>query len=268
MQHENTELYARLTSDIGHLERLRAEGLIDIYHLEEASVILRRLLFSGPGDNVLGLTSRALDMEVLLESRDMKGLVKILKNGNIMYFDGLVLTIPILGGKARFSTGPHVIGNQRPTDAVDAAQNRARTNKVHLPIKSYLRQIVFFFEGTQISRETVIRYVCNKIGTVHFDRTRDKDYFTVLDRMRNCVLLSTTGDNPCIAFNRDYFSSPHGNFTFVKGKIDVVLLEVQEVVKAICDSGSVKKLRDKAEEAIAGSSVQGTANQGSHDRTG
>jgi len=100
--------------------------------------------------------------------------------------------------------GTMVMASGMKNYAMTAEEMKAEFEKMKptigksFPVKidQFLKQISFVVEGVTISRSTVIKYVCNKLGGTHYDSSRDygneeiEAQFVLLDKIRKQIALA------------------------------------------------------------------------------
>jgi len=159
------DLLQIVASDIRMLDREWNKQDIDDDNVRRASTSLRMLLV----EQRLIQAARSLDFEIrimapatdeLLIGADLSSM-KFFQAGGAKHREMNVMGVQLHDRalspreiKERYERQKHVATNQP------------------MNVSKFLGQVSFVLEGTRISRDEVIKYVANKIGGAHFDRSR------------------------------------------------------------------------------------------------
>ena len=202
---------------------------------------VRRLLLDGVLDAATGSRKMALTFRV----PDAIPLERAARNERLVMY--------VLGGVEAFGIfarhGALWVGPSAPFDV-------GAVSDVELNLKSFLRQPVAFCSGTTLTRHEVIKYVANKAGGVHFDRTADKvltdTKLTALGRLRRSVKMGVIDGMPTINMVPPGWEQDQSeHFRYEPEYIDAVYLEFLASLQFILDSEAVQNLRRAIEADLA-----------------
>lgn len=121
-----------------------------------------------------------------------------------------------------------------------------------IKIKDFLRQTVLIVRGTKITREQVIRYVANKSGIMHYDRTRGKHNDLALDRARS--LFWFTLDNKGEAgqhFDQRNMHRVVEQFAARPLRVDCVLIQNLVAAQLMVASADLQRFRQALDASLA-----------------
>lgn len=185
----------RLTAeDLSFLRREWEQDVSDA-SLRRSSPILRRLLVEGVllrAWRDLGLakqpTIRACSLEATVKNLALSN-IRFAQAGGATY-RGVTVT-PVI----EYSYLP-------PEQAVKAFQSDPEGPDRDFSLKAFSEGTCIVARGTSISRNTLIKYIANKLGGVHLDLSRDSNKeeerkFSLLDEVRVELI---TADKPAIYF--------------------------------------------------------------------
>ncbi|MGX4641725.1 hypothetical protein [Massilia sp. SYSU DXS3249] len=194
---------------------------------------VRRLLLDGVLPSAAG--SRRMPLTFLVP--DVKPIASAARNSHVVCF--------ILGGLKAFgvqiSRGVVSVGAQAPAMDFDASK------LIPLKLDSFLKQVVGFINGTEITRREVISYVANKAGGVHYDMTPSNSLpekkLKAMGQLRRSLRLGI--QNGGAIFNCDIsgLEDQSEQFRYEPEFLDAVFMEFLASIQFIVESPDVNNLK-------------------------
>jgi len=185
--HEIDQLEQQLYEDLGYLaEQLNSDGPLPLQNIRlAAATVCRKWLI----DRKLVQLFNAQGCALTLPALDTTSHVNIIESD----------------GDFNFYTAGGVSIDGRPINSIYAASGpRPKNGENRLPVPSFVdlsvskfmsRQCTFI-EGKWITNEDILRYVANKSGGIHFDRSRKKDVDHAIDRASAALWVGDLQPDP------------------------------------------------------------------------
>lgn len=121
-----------------------------------------------------------------------------------------------------------------------------------IKIKDFLRQTVLIVRGTKITREQVIRYVANKSGVTHYDRTRGKHNDLALDRARSLFWFTLNNKGEAGQhFDQTNLHRVVEQFAARPLKVDCVIIQNLITAQLMVASADLQRFRQALEASLA-----------------
>lgn len=177
---------------------------------------------------------------------DTKPLVRNASNGYVSFFSASYVVISGVGiGAFRIYDGPH----KKTDDGYDLEKC------VTLNLESMCKQIVMFGEGKFLTRADVLKYVANKAGGIHWDRTASgplpEDKMRAFEQIRKETRVSVKDGIPKILV-----VSPgepaRDEFRYAPDELDLVYVEFYALAYLIFNADSVQLLAQTIESHLVG----------------
>lgn len=129
-------------------------------------------------------------------------------------------------------------------------------SKIQLEFQQFLRQKVLFGDGIFITRADVIRYVANKAGAIHWDRSPESEgrslndeKMRAIESIRTSVKFSTRDGVLKVAIP-EVRDEARTEILYDPAYLDMVFIEFYGIAAVICDSPAVQELVSKIEEGL------------------
>jgi hypothetical protein len=234
------ELLQVTLDDLRYILGIGANEDPDPPELRRVSLVLRRLLLPGRGDDLLQRCAKHLNHKIIVPSRNYGTALDCLTQGKITFFQR--------GGASLWGVNYEgvVNGPAEETKGVDFHSSPV----CEIDLGAFRDEVVLGFYAKTISRTDVIEYMANKAGGGHFDVNRQAKH-ALLDQIREVLMLRRTPTGITIEIHRDRYFKPSDLFTLKRDKIDPASAEILATCCWLAKSPSLGKLRSRLEEELA-----------------
>jgi hypothetical protein len=115
----------------------------------------------------------------------------------------------------------------------------------------FLDDPVLCVMGRIVTRAEVIHYVANKMGGVHYDAKRDREFQHAIDRARSAVSFRLEGGQVVQEVNFDFLHDTVPAFEFLPSRLDCALIQILSTCTMLHQSPDVGALSVALVENVA-----------------
>jgi len=220
---ETYELAAQFVDDFNHLQKMLITPEQDAGDIRRNSVHLRKYIIEG---NLQQIASPRIGKIKLLIPNNKDYYSKTIEKDMDYFISGGASIFGVFAQKMFWSKGKSPnISNPEET--------------IEVNIDTFRKQKVIFYIGEWITRDQIIKYICNKAGGVHHDNKGRLDYEK---RAISAVVMTKNPDgSPFIYFNIDALIRELP-LEIKNDKIDPFLYEILSTVYWLDQSPDVHRL--------------------------